>query len=361
MAWDSRIAHLLDEDVGGVAGLIRAKQAGDHPPRARHRATLRRLAPVAVVPSDRHGAALGAAARPSARLFARGPDLRWKRDDARDSECQIGHDRIVTWRKIHPSHQMFFSPTVVNPFRKPPRGAHTDARNDAKLSHVQHSSTCKHGPSRDQAGTRRCVPHLAQRPGPFARHLFSRELPTLAGYFPPATRPAARFATRVSAYRLPEGHPRALRTCRIPTVLPCEPSRAPDADPPRRFNVRRPVTHCQLTLRFSSISSPFSRRLWRLAGLGRARHSRRRRRTPRALASLLRQPLQRQPPQLDRRARPSQIHRPPQPRRGRRRHPRSRRSAVAMSGDFTRRTRRCDTARLLPTSARDENERRRGG
>lgn len=258
MAWDSRIAHLLDEDVGGVAGLIRAKQAGDHPPRARHRATLRRLAPVAVVPSDRHGAALGAAARPSARLFARGPDLRWKRDDARDSECQIGHDRIVTWRKIHPSHQMFFSPTVVNPFRKPPRGAHTDARNDAKLSHVQHSSTCKHGPSRDQAGTRRCVPHLAQRPGPFARHLFSRELPPLAGYFPTAMRPAARFATRVSAYRLPEGHPRALRTCRIPTVLPCEPSRAPDADPPRRFNIRRPVTHCQLTLRFSSISSPFS-------------------------------------------------------------------------------------------------------
>ena len=51
-----RIAHLLDEDVGGVAGLIRAKQAGDHPPRARHRATLRRLAPVAVVPADRHGA-----------------------------------------------------------------------------------------------------------------------------------------------------------------------------------------------------------------------------------------------------------------------------------------------------------------
>ncbi len=88
---------------------------------------------------------------------------------------------------------------------------------------------------------------------------FSRELPPLAGYFPPAMRPAARFATRVSAYRLPEGHPRALRTCRIPTVLPCEPSRAPDADPPRRFNILRPVTHyCQLTLRFSSISSPFS-------------------------------------------------------------------------------------------------------
>lgn len=67
---------------------------------------------------------------------------------------------------------MVFSPTVVNPFRKPPRGAHTDARDDAKLSHVQHSSTCKHGPSRDQAGTRRCVPHLAQRHGPFARHFF---------------------------------------------------------------------------------------------------------------------------------------------------------------------------------------------
>lgn len=76
-----------------------------------------------------------------------------------------------------------------------------------------------------------------------------------------------------------------------------------------------------------------SRRLWRLAGLGRARHSRRRRRTPRALASLLRQPLQRQPPQLDRRARPSQIHRPPQPRRRRGRHPRPRRSAFALSGE----------------------------
>ena len=163
-----------------------------------------------------------------------------------------------------------------------------------------------------------------------SRFLFSREP---RGIFFAAMRPAARFATRVSAYRLPDGHPRASRTCRISSVLPCEPSRAPDADPPRRFNVRRPVTHCQLTLRFSSISSPFSRRLWRLAGLGRARHSRRRRRTTRALASLLRQPLQRQPPQLDRRARPSQIHRPPQPRRRRGRHPRPRRSAFALSGE----------------------------
>ena len=64
-------------------------------------------------------------------------------------------------------------------------------------------------------------------------------------------RPAARVATRVSAYRLPDGHPRASRACRIPTVLPCEPSRAPDADPPRRFNALDPSRKfCQLTLRF---------------------------------------------------------------------------------------------------------------
>ena len=361
MAWDSRIAHLLDEDVGGVAGLIRAKQAGDHPPRARHRATLRRLAPVAVVPSDRHGAALGAAARPSARLFARGPDLRWKRDDARDSECQIGHDRIVTWRKIHPS-QMFFSPTVVNPLRKPPRGAHTDARNDAKLSHVQHSSTCKHGPSRDQAGTRRCVPHLAQRPGPFARHLFFFPgTPPTRGIF--STRDATRSALRDPRFRVspPRGTSASVTYVSYPdgpSVRAVSGARRRPSPPVQHSSTRHAFpTHAAL---FVNIVS-FFRRLWRLAGLGSARHSRRRRRTTRALASLLRQPLKRQPPQLDRRARPSQIHRPPQPRRGRRRHPRSRRSAVAMSGDFTRRTRRCDTARLLPTSARDENERRRGG
>lgn len=249
---------------------------------------------------------------------------------------------------IHPS-QIFFSKTVLIPLRKPPRGAHTDARIDAKLSHVQHSSTDKHGPSRDQAGTRRCVPHVAPRPEPFARTFIFPG--NLAGYFSAAMRPAARFATRVSAYRLPDGHPRASRTCGISSVLPCEPSRAPDADPPRRFNALDPSRKfCQLTLRFffffffarakrcairtiPSFRLLLLHRLWRLAGLGRARHSRRRRRTPRALASLLRQPLQRQPPQLDRRARPSQIHRPPQPRRRRGRHPRPRRSAFALSGE----------------------------
>ena len=179
-----------------------------------------------------------------------------------------------------------------------------------------------------------------------SRFFFSREP---RGIFSAAMRPAARFATRVSAYRLPDGHPRASRTCGISSVLPCEPSRAPDADPPRRFNALDPSRKfCQLTLRFFGFFFFFarakrcalrhsvsisSRRLWRLAGLGRARHSRRRRRTPRALASLLRQPLQRQPPQLDRRARPSQIHRPPQPRRRRGRHPRPRRSAFALSGE----------------------------
>lgn len=49
-------SHLLDQDVGRVTGLIGAEEAGYHPPRARHRATLRRLAPVAVVPAERHGA-----------------------------------------------------------------------------------------------------------------------------------------------------------------------------------------------------------------------------------------------------------------------------------------------------------------
>lgn len=149
---------------------------------------------------------------------------------------------------IHPS-QIFFSKTVLIPLRKPPRGAHTDARIDAKLSHVQHSSTDKHGPSRDQAGTRRCVPHVAPRPEPFARTFIFPG--NLAGYFSAAMRPAARFATRVSAYRLPDGHPRASRTCGISSNLPCEPSRAPDADPPRRFNALDPSRKfCQLTLRF---------------------------------------------------------------------------------------------------------------
>ena len=81
-----------------------------------------------------------------------------------------------------------------------------------------------------------------------SRFLFSREP---RGIFFAAMRPAARFATRVSAYRLPDGHPRASRTCRISSVLPCEPSRAPDADPPRRFNALDPSRKfCQLTLRF---------------------------------------------------------------------------------------------------------------
>ena len=149
---------------------------------------------------------------------------------------------------IHPS-QIFFSKTGLISSRKPPRGAHTDARIDAKLSHVQHSSTDKHGPSRDQAGTRRCVPHVAPRPEPFARTFIFPG--NLAGYFSAAMRPAARFATRVSAYRLPDGHPRASRMCRFSSVLPCEPSRAPDADPPRRFNALDPSRKfCQLPLRF---------------------------------------------------------------------------------------------------------------
>ena len=184
-----------------------------------------------------------------------------------------------------------------------------------------------------------CPP--SARPGPFARHLFSRELAPLAGYFPAnATRSALhdpRF--RVSS---PRGHPRALRTCRIPTVLPCGRLSGARRRPSPPVQRCRPVTLANYAALFVDIVS-FFRRLWRLAGLGRARHSRRRRRTTRALASLLRQPLQRQPPQLDRRARPSQIRRPPQPRRGEGaiRVSTIRRSMAA----FTRRTRRCDTAR----------------
>ena len=145
---------------------------------------------------------------------------------------------------------------------------------------------------------------------------------------------------------------RSFRASRLGRPTPTLPAGSTFVDPSRKF--------CQLTLRFSSFRLLFHADSGDWQGWG-APDIHDDDGEPRALASLLRQPLQRQPPQLDRRARPSQIRRPPQPRRGRRRHPRSRRSAVAMSGNFTRRTRRCDTARLLPTSARDENERRRGG
>lgn len=194
------------------------------------------------------------------------------------------------------------------------------------------------------------------RPSPF----FPGTPPT-RGIF--STRDATRSALRDPRFRVspPRGTSASVTYVSYPdgpSVRAVSGARRRPSPPVQHSSTRHALpTHAAL---FVNIVS-FFRRLWRLAGLGSARHSRRRRRTTRALASLLRQPLQRQPPQLDRRARPSQIHRPPQPRRGRRRHPRSRRSAVAMSGDFTRRTRRCDTARLLPTSARDENERRRGG
>ena len=195
--------------------------------------------PIDTVPRSGHGTSLCASS-------PRGPDLRCKRDDARDSECQIGHDRIVTWRKIHPSHQMFFSPTVVNPFRKPPRGAHTDARNDAKHSHVQHSSTCKHGPSRDQAGTRRCVPHVAPRPEPFARHAVF--FPgNLAGYFSPrcdpqrASRPA--FPRIVSPRDIRERYVRVVsrrsfRASRLGRPTPTLPAGSTFVDPSRIANSR---------------------------------------------------------------------------------------------------------------------------
>lgn len=250
---------------------------------------------------------------------------------------------------IHPS-QIFFSKTVLIPLRKPPRGAHTDARIDAKLSHVQHSSTDKHGPSRDQAGTRRCVPHVAPRPEPFARQPFffpgtSRDI------FPPrcdpqrASRPA--FPRIASPTDIRERHVcvvsrRSFRASRLGRPMPTLPAGSTLSTRHANFAssrcafffffflLERNAAHFRTT---SSFRLLLLHRLWRLAGLGRARHSRRRRRTPRALASLLRQPLQRQPPQLDRRARPSQIHRPPQPRRRRGRHPRPRRSAFALSGE----------------------------
>ena len=228
---------------------------------------------------------------------------------------------------IHPS-QIFFSKTVLIPL---PETAHTDARIDAKLSHVQHSSTDKHGPSRDQAGTRRCVPHVAPRPEPVARHRFFSREPR--GIF--FRRDATRSARRDPRFRVsPRRRTSASVTCVSypdgPSVRAVSGARRRPSPPVQHSSTRHAFpTHAAL---FVNIVS-FFRRLWRLAGLGSARHSRRRRRTTRALASLLRQPLKRQPPQLDRRARPSQIHRPPQPRRGRRRHPRSRRSAFALSGE----------------------------
>ena len=215
-----------------------------------------------VVPADRHGASRsGRSCVPLRASSPRHRDLSDGRIHRASSECQIGghrapfkpsidrhfpqlHSRELHSQKIrrhwmHPS-QIFFSPTGLIPFRKP---LTPDPRIDAKLSHVQHSSTYKHGPSRDQAGTRRCVPHVAQRPEPFARHLFFFPgTPDSRDIFRRDPQRASRPAFPRIAYRLPDGHPRALRTCRIPTFLPCEPSRAPDADPPRRFNVRRPVT-----------------------------------------------------------------------------------------------------------------------
>ena len=109
---------------------------------------------------------------------------------------------LVTWKKadIGFIRVRFFSHRPAS--GKPPRGAHTDPRIDAKLSHVQHSSTYKHGPSSDQAGTRRCVPHVAQRPEPFARHLFFPGNSRLAGYFPPLR------ATRVRDPRFRVSPPR---------------------------------------------------------------------------------------------------------------------------------------------------------
>lgn len=101
----------------------------------------------------------------------------------------------MTWKKadIGFIRVRFFSPRDrPHSFRKPPRGAHTDARIDAKLSHVQHSSTDKHGPSRDQAGTRRCVPHVAPRPEPFARHRFFSREPRGIFFRRDATRSARR-------------------------------------------------------------------------------------------------------------------------------------------------------------------------
>ena len=253
---------------------------------------------------------------------------------------------LVTWKKadIGFIRVRFFLKDRPHPA---PETAHTDARIDAKLSHVQHSSTDKHGPSRDQAGTRRCVPHVAPRPEPVARHRFFSREPR--GIF--FRRDATRSARRDPRFRVsPRRRTSASVTCvsypdgpsvRAVSGARCRPLPAGSTLSTRQANL---PTHAALfwfffffarakrcALRHSvSISS---RRLWRLAGLGRARHSRRRRRTPRALASLLRQPLQRQPPQLDRRARPSQIHRPPQPRRRRGRHPRPRRSAFALSGE----------------------------
>ena len=253
------------------------------------------------------------------------PDLR---PNNADIDIQTGsRDVEKSGHWIHPS-QIFFSKTTASPA---PETAHTDARIDAKLSHVQHSSTDKHGPSRDQAGTRRCVPHVAPRPEPRPSPFFfpgtSRDI------FPPrcdpqrASRPA--FPRIASPTDIRERHVRVVsrrsfRASRLGRPMPTLPAGSTLVDPSSKF--------CQLTLRFFGFFFFFarakrcalrhsvsisSRRLWRLAGLGRARHSRRRRRTPRALASLLRQPLQRQPPQLDRRARPSRSIDLPQPRRRR--------------------------------------------
>lgn len=105
-----RIAHLLDEDVGGVAGLIRAKQAGDHPPRARHRATLRRLAPVAVVPADRHGASRSG--RPCVPLRASSPRHRDLMEEIRSARFGVPN-RAPTDR-----HRRFFCVSSVRVVRR---------------------------------------------------------------------------------------------------------------------------------------------------------------------------------------------------------------------------------------------------
>ena len=148
---------------------------------------------------------------------------------------------------IHPS-QIFFSKTVLIPLRKPPRGAHTDARIDAKLSHVQHSSTDKHGPSRDQAGTRRCVPHVAPRPEPVARHLFFSREPR--GIF--FRRDATRSALRDPSFRVsPPRRTSASVTCVSypdgPSVRAVSGARCRPSPPVQRSSTRHALpTHAAL-------------------------------------------------------------------------------------------------------------------
>ena len=167
---------------------------------------------------------------------------------------------LVTWARGHWFMGWIFLKTVlVRPELHRARIGKTLTR--------QHSSTDKHG-RRDQAGTAVRTAHKAE---PAARRFFREP----RGYFS-ADEPAA-LATRVSAYRLADGHPQ--RPCvSYPDGPSCRAVSAPDADPPRRFNAldpssKSPNSRCAFWIFFaraalrSEIPSPS---IWTLTtgGLG---------------------------------------------------------------------------------------------